>query len=233
MRNIAIIPARCGSKGIKDKNIKSLNGKPLLEYTIIEAKKSKIFDCIFVSTDSEKYANLSVQLGAQVPFLRSAELANDSISTWDAVKEVVKNYKTMGIEFDNIFLLQPTSPLRTSEDILNGYNLFLKEDAKSVIGLCKVDHSPLWCNTLPSDNCLDKFINKEILESGRQSLEQYYRINGALYILKEDALNSIESIYNNNCYGLIMDRENSIDIDEMLDFEIAEFLLGRRNSDDN
>ena len=111
MNNLAIIPARSGSKGLKDKNIKLLNGKPLIAYSIEAAKKSEIYSHILVSTDSERYGEIAIQYGAEVPFYRSEENASDVASSWDVVKEALKKYQEMGIVFDTFTLLQPTSPL--------------------------------------------------------------------------------------------------------------------------
>lgn len=225
MRNIAIIPARSGSKGLKDKNIKLLNGKPLMWYTIQVAIKSECFDEIMVSTDSAKYADIARDCGAKVPFLRSEKEASDTASSWDVVKEVLANYKKNGKIFDNVMILQPTSPLRIAEDITNSFALMREKGACSVIGVCEAEHSPLWCNTLPEDNCLDGFIRPEIKAiSGRQGLPVYYRINGAIYLTKvvEDIG---KDLYNKNGFAYVMPRERSIDIDVELDFKIAELLL--------
>lgn len=119
MRAIAIIPARSGSKGLKDKNIKELNGKPMMAYTIEAANSCGIFDCVHVSTDSEKYANIARKYGADVPFLRGDELSGDNSSSWNFVRYVLFMYSKLGIEYDLFSLLQPTSPLRTAEDINN------------------------------------------------------------------------------------------------------------------
>lgn len=116
MKNIAVIPARSGSKGLKDKNIKELNGKSLLAQSIEAAQESGRFDTIHVSIDSEYYAEIAKKYGADVPFLRSAELASDTSSTWDTVRFVLEEYTKLGKEFDTITVLQPTSPLRTAED---------------------------------------------------------------------------------------------------------------------
>lgn len=227
MRNLAIIPARSGSKGLKDKNIKLLNGKPLLAYTIEAAKESGLFDEIMVSTDSKGYADIAKRWGANVPFLRSDELSNDTASSWDVVKEVIKKYKNLGTEFDTVALLQPTSPLRTSIDIIEGYKVFKEKAAKFVVGVCEMDHSPLWANTLPDDYSMENFIRPEVVKMPRQSIPTYYRINGALYIVKIDSLMENVDIYGNRSFALVMKKENSIDIDEMLDFIIAESLLKR------
>ena len=113
MKNIAIIPARAGSKGLPDKNIKLLNGKPLLQYSVEAALGSGCFDKVMVSTDSEKYAEIAREAGAEVPFLRSAYTSTDKASSWDMVEEVLDGYERLGWTFDTFCLLQPTSPMRT------------------------------------------------------------------------------------------------------------------------
>lgn len=225
MKNIAIIPARSGSKGIKDKNIKLLNGKPLLAYTIEVAKKTNLFDEIFVSTDSIEYAEVAKKWGASVPFLRSEELATDTSSTWDVVKDTLRNYMKNDIEFDTIAILQPTSPLRKPEDIIKGYNQMEFKKANAIVSVCEVDHSPLWSNTLPEDGSLINFLNQEVLNLPRQSLPTYYRINGALYIAKTWYALNANSLYDDKCYAIVMSKESSIDIDDQIDFIMAEALI--------
>jgi CMP-N,N'-diacetyllegionaminic acid synthase len=225
MRNIAFIPARSGSKGVKDKNIRLLNGKPLLAYSIKAAKDSNLFDEIFVSTDSIEYADIAKRWGANVPFLRNEELATDTASTWDVVKDTLNNYMKNGMEFDTIAILQPTSPLRQTYDIINGYNQMKFRNANAIVSVCEVDHSPLWSNTLPEDGSLKNFLNQEILNLPRQSLPTYYRINGALYIAKTGYALNANSLYDDKCYSIVMSKENSIDIDSELDFIVAEALI--------
>ena len=229
MINLAIIPARSGSKGLKDKNIKLLNGKPLMAYTIEAAIECKMFDEIMVSTDSEKYAEIAKQYGAKVPFMRNSELSNDNASSWDVVRDVLNKYKEAGKEFDTVALLQPTSPLRTAEDIVKGYKILKDKSANSVIGVCEVGHSPLWMNTLPEDNVMVNFINPKVAGLPRQKLDKYYRINGALYIIRTDTINKIDNLYNDKCYALIMDKNKSIDIDDDFDFVFAETILNSSN----
>ena len=225
MKCIAIIPARSGSKGLKDKNIRELNGKPLLGYSVEAALDSKMFDTVMVSTDSEHYAEVARQCGAEVPFLRSEYTSSDSASSWEAVKEVVANYKNLGKEFDVIVLLQPTSPLRTSTDIAGAYELFLKKNAKAVISVCEVDHSPLWCNTLKEDLSMVNFAKTSRPNGNRQMLDTYYRLNGAIYMLKTSVLENIERLYADDCFAYIMSRKSSIDIDNIDDFKYADFLI--------
>jgi CMP-N,N'-diacetyllegionaminic acid synthase len=225
VRNIAIIPARSGSKGLKDKNIKLLNGKPLIAYTIEAAINSKQFDEIFVSTDSERYAQIASKWGANVPFLRSEDLSSDTASSWEVVKEAIISYKEMGEEFDSVTLLQPTSPLRNEKDIINSFSVMSSKDANAIVAVCELDHSPLWANTLPDDHSLSGFLNKELVQTPRQNLPTYYKINGAIYIVKTDYLISTDNIYKEKCFAAVMSKENSVDIDDIVDFKIAEALI--------
>lgn len=225
MKCIAIIPARSGSKGLKDKNIKELNGKPLLGYSVEAALDSKLFDTVMVSTDSERYAEVARQCGAEVPFLRSEFTSSDSASSWDAVKEVIANYKKMGEEFDVLVLLQPTSPLRTANDIAEAFKVFKEKKAKSVISVCEVDHSPLWCNTLESGNSMINFAKTSRPNGNRQMLDTYYRLNGAIYMLRTSVLDNIDKLYADECYAYIMSRKSSVDVDNLDDFKYAEFLM--------
>ena len=221
MKNLAIIPARSGSKGLVDKNIKLLNGKPLIAYSIEAALQSGVFDTVMVSTDSEKYAEIARNYGAQVPFLRSAETSSDTASSWDAVAEVIENYRKLGNIFDTFMLLQPTSPLRTAENIREAYDEMAQKDANSIISLCEVDHSPLQCNTLPENLSLDGFIRKESKGKRRQDMPTYYRFNGAIYLSKVDFFMQDHDIYREKCFAYVMSKHDSIDIDDEFDFAMA------------
>ncbi|RGF13507.1 acylneuraminate cytidylyltransferase family protein [Blautia sp. AM16-16B] len=228
MRNIAIISARSGSKGLKDKNIKILDGKPLLAYSIDAARKSKLFDTIMVSTDSKKYAEISKAYGAEVPFLRSEATSGDRAGSWEVVLEVLKRYKEFGQQYESVTLLQPTSPLRLEKDIVEGYRLLKEKEGDSITAVCEMDHSPLWSNTLPNTLSMKNFEREEYSECGRQQLPQYYRINGALYIRKIEYSSTTITLKKNREYAYIMPRERSIDIDTEMDFKIAEVLLRQR-----
>ncbi len=220
---IAIIPARSGSKGLKDKNIKPLNGKPLIAYTIDAAKKSNVFDSVFVSTDSELYANIAKNHGANVPFLRDAKNAKDNSSSWDVVKEVLNKLEE---KFDIAVLLQPTSPFRTSEDIKAALDLFFSKNASSLFSVSETSHSMFWCNTLNENFSAKDFIKKEY-QVPRQQLPTTYTINGAIYIVKTSDIDNL-NLYGNNSYAYIMDKMSSIDIDCELDFKWAEFILNQK-----
>ena len=225
MKNLAIIPARSGSKGLKNKNIKLLNGKPLIAYTIEAAMESGKFDEVIVSTESKEYASVAQKFGAKIPFLRDKDLAGDDSSIWEVLRNVLHNSPLNGIAFDTVTLLQPTSPLRSSSDIIKAFSLMNEKEAEAIVSVCLMDHSPLWSNTLPEDNSMKGFIDTKVLKSRRQSLSKYYRLNGAIYLLKTDFLTKAENIYTEKTYALIMDRERSVDIDTILDFKFAEFLI--------
>lgn len=226
MKKIAIIPARSGSKGLKNKNIKSLNGTPLLAYSIQAAINANLYDTVMVSTDSNEYAKIAREYGAAVPFLRSKTSASDSSSSWDAVKEVINNYKKIGIVYDEITLLQPTSPLRTTNDIVLAYKLFNKKNADSLVSVCPVSHPIQWCFTLDNSFSMENFNKNPYKNCRRQELEQNYMENGAIYIIKTTKLlQNNFNFYDEKCFAYIMDQKNSIDIDEELDFKIAEFLI--------
>ena len=224
MKNIAIIPARSGSKGLKDKNIKDLNGKPLLAYSIEAAKSTKLFDEIMDSTDRKKYAEIARSFGANVPFLRSEANSSDKAGSWDVVIEVLNKYLEKGKKFDSICLLQPTSPLRTAQDIIEAYKLLENKEADAVTSVCEVDHSPLWTMTLPENLSLEEF-KKRDSDTPRQLLEKYYRLNGAIYIRKIHYNSKGIQLIDANEFAFIMPRENSIDIDTELDFIIAEAIM--------
>ena len=197
-----------------------------MAYSILAATESELFDEIFVSTDSEQYAEIAVDFGASVPFLRSEKTSSDNASSWDAVAEVLDRYEKLDRHFDTFALLQPTSPLRKAEDIRNAHTIFRERDANAVVGVCETPHSPLWCNTLPADLSLMRFLRKDIADLPRQSLPKYYIINGSLYWVKTTYFLQNHDIYREKAFACIMPRERSIDIDDELDFHIAEAIMG-------
>lgn len=224
MGNIAIIPARSGSKGLKDKNIKELCGKPLMAYTIEAALDSGCFDEVMVSTDSEHYAEIAKEFGASVPFLRSERTASDTASSWDMVEEVIGRYKKFGKEFDSFCLLQPTSPLRTAENIRQAYNLYNEKASFAVVSVCEAEHSPLWCGKLPENHEFIGFMNPEA-QKRRQDTGKYYRLNGAIYIVNIEKFKSDHFIYHDGSFAYIMPQNGSVDIDTEIDFKLAEIII--------
>lgn len=225
MKHIAIVPARSGSKGLPDKNIKPLCGKPLLAYTIEAAQQSGRFDTVHLSTDSEQYAAIGRQYGAEVPFLRSTAAASDTATTWEAVLEVLHQYEQRGETFDTVTVLQPTTPLRTAADIQAAFDTLQQTGGTAVVSVCECEHSPLWSNTLPATRCMDGFIRQEDT-ARRQEHQAFYRLNGAVYLITTDRLLQQKSLcYDKHTYASVMPAERSVDIDTALDFAIAEAIL--------
>lgn len=228
MKNIAVIPARSGSKGVIDKNIKALNGKPLMQYSIEAAIKSGMFETVHVSTDSKEYAEIAKKGGAEIPFLRDKRFAGDCVSTIDTVQEVIKRYESIGKTYDNVMILQPTSPLRNASDITKAFELLRDRNAEAIVSVCECEHSPLWCNILPEDGNMLDFISDSALLP-RQRLQTFYRINGAIYLYKIKYLMSCEKLYTSKTYAYLMDVYRSIDIDNDIDFKLAEIYLSMQD----
>lgn len=224
---LALIPARGGSKGIKDKNIISLAGKPLIAYSIEAAKKSKYIDSIVVTTDSEKIAEVAKRYGARVPFLRPAELAADTSKTIDAVLHAIKTLKSMGENYDTLVLLQPTQPLRTTDDIGKAIELYYESGENGLVSISSVDDSPLLIRSIDEDGKLINLLSQNST-CRRQDMPNYYKVNGCIYINKIDEINENTS-FNDNKVPFIMDKEHSIDIDELSDLWMAECYLKKYN----
>lgn len=224
MNAIAIIPARSGSKGLKDKNILPVNGKPLMAYSIEAAREAGLFDTVFLSTDSAAYAALGRTLGAEAPFLRSAALASDTSSSWDAVREALEGYAKLGKHFDKLMLLQPTSPLRTAEDIRAAFALMAQKNAKAIVSVCEAEHPPRFMKPLPPNGCLAGFV-PDPDHVRRQAQATCYRINGAVYLLDADWFLQGGMRYDETCFALVMPQARSMDVDDRKDLIITEAIM--------
>jgi CMP-N-acetylneuraminic acid synthetase len=222
---LAFIPARSGSKGLPDKNIRPFYGKPLLAWSVQAALESGVCADVIVSTDSERYADIARQSGGDVPFLRPDFLSSDTASTLDAVWYTIDQLSKNGKTYESVIILQPTSPLRTAIDIRGAVDLFENKRATSIVSVCEVDHNPLWCNSLPSDHSMENFLSNTVDGRMRQQLSTYYRLNGAIYLAQLEALRKNKTFYLPGSFAYIMPRERSVDIDTELDFFIAERIL--------
>ncbi len=225
MKNIAIIPARSGSKTLPDKNILPLNGVPLIAYSIKAALDSGMFDTVMVSTDSEHYAEIARSYGAEVPFLRSEKNSGDRSASWDVVKEVLHCYGEMGQEYETVALLQPTSPMRAAKDIKKAFDILDERQANAIISVCELDAPFAICNVLPEDHSMVDFLYERGFYPRRQALQTMHRPNGAIYLYKIEALYNQLSIYDANCFAYVMDKTHSVDVDTLEDFEIAGALI--------
>ncbi|WP_273428495.1 cytidylyltransferase domain-containing protein [Chitinibacter tainanensis] len=226
MKSLAIIPARAGSKRLPKKNILDLAGKPLIAWTIEAAIKSGCFDTVLVSTDSEELREIAIKYGAEAPFLRPLELSSDNSNSIDVIKHAIQWLRNAGLgQSEFTTLLQPTSPLRTAEDIVAAFDLLNKKNANGIVSVSEADHSPLWMNTLPNDGSLTDFIKPEVRELRSQELPKYYRLNGAIYIAKTANLLIESSFFGQGCFAYIMRHDHSIDIDTEFDFVFSDFLM--------
>lgn len=224
-RILAVIPARGGSKGLPGKNIRQLAGKPLIAWSINAARQSKYVDEVIVSTDCAETARIAKACGGNVPFIRPSALATDEAKGIDVIVHALDWRNQDSPQINLVLVLQPTSPLRTYQDIDQAIELLFKKKARSVVSVCPVEHHPWWTNVLPDDGCLENFIRPEILRANRQELKKYYRLNGAIYLADTSLLTDKRSFISKDSFAYIMDIEKSIDIDSMIDFKLAEILL--------
>ncbi|HAT8179968.1 TPA: acylneuraminate cytidylyltransferase family protein [Legionella pneumophila] len=223
MRILAIIPARAGSKRLPGKNIKLLAGKPLIAHTINAALQSNCCEQVVVSTDSQEIADIAIQYGASVPWLRPANLSDDSSNVEDAVIDLLNNYKKINVYFDSVLLLQPTSPFRKPETIRKAV-LMHKDIGYSVVSINKVYFKPSWYRTVDDQGNLRSpsiFKTTDISES-----EPIYKLNGAIYIATTKQIMLNKSFYSDPTKALLIDSLiESIDIDTPVDWALTEKLM--------
>lgn len=233
MKILGFVPARSGSKGIPGKNIYPLDGKPMLAYTIEESLKSRI-NRLIVSTDSQEIAEISRKFGAEVPFLRPAELAGDDSTMEEAIGYTLDRFKKEeGYVPDIIVLLQPTSPLRKARHIDESIEILLKNNADSVISVSNPMEHPadmvFW-----DKNGVMYFLLDEVITAGktqRQGYPQCFFLNGAIYAFTYDVFVQQKSRYGKKIIPYIMEQIDSIDVDSMDDMLIAEAILKYKRQD--
>ncbi len=224
---IAIIPARGGSKGLPGKNIRPLNGKPLIAYAIETALNTEHIDRVIVSTDDENIAKVALAYGAEIPFMRPKILAVDTAQAIDNYIYTINRLEKEGNEKIEAFVvLQPTSPLRITEDVDGAINMFLQKEADSVISYSLESHPVKWHKYLSEDSRFENIFDDNI--ANRQDNRPSYYPNGAVYVFRTSMIRE-KKYYTDKSYGYIMPRTRSVDIDFLEDFEYAEFLLNRRN----
>jgi N-acylneuraminate cytidylyltransferase/CMP-N,N'-diacetyllegionaminic acid synthase len=225
LRTVALIPARGGSKGIPHKNIRDLAGKPLIAYTIEAALKSKALERVIVSTDDVKIAKVARSYGAEVPFLRPAELAKDDTPSLLVIQHAVKYIEEdEGRKLDVVVILQPTSPLRSEKYIDEAVEKLLRTGADSVITVCKVRHHPFWSFTVKGDRVYP-FSEKGIAVSRRQDLPEIYAVNGAVYAVRRNVLFEQNSVFGRDTKAVVMPYEESVEIDDYFDLFVAEMVM--------
>lgn len=223
---LAIIPARSGSKGLKDKNILSLDNKPLIAHTILTALNTEEISKVIVSTECENIAKISKIFGAEVPFLRPKYLAEDNSKAIDNYIFSIPKYEEFyNISFRDFCVLQPTSPLRISEDISKAIDLFYSNKADSVISFTEADHPPYWAKKIDRYLNVKSYFDYDSSKYNRQDLPKAYIPNGAIFVFNYNFLKNKETYYSENTFAYIMPKIRSIDIDTKLDFDFAEYIL--------
>lgn len=220
---LAIIPARGGSKGIPKKNIKAVSGKPMINYTIEAAKECDYIDKVIVSTDDEEIAEISMKAGAIVPFLRPDELAVDEAELIDVVMHAVEFYERKAERYDIIVLLQPTSPLRTSDDLQKALEYYMRKGEKSLLSISEVSEHPVNMRKFNEENELEKMLGDE---GDASEAKKYYKINGAIFINSMSEL-SEKTRFEDNVMGYVLPKEHGIDIDVPEDVVVAEYYLSQ------
>jgi len=230
MKIIGLITARGGSKSVPGKNIKLLAGKPLIAWTIEVALQCTGLSRLIVSTDDEKIAEVARRWGAEVPFIRPAELAQDSSSHISVVLHTIHWLEEKeGFCPDYIMLLQPTSPFRTVEDMMNAIRLAKDKHAIAVIGVCEAAKHPYKTYRINENDTLEYFIPSNIGYKCRQALPKVYEENGAIYLNKSTSLLRDQTFLPEGAIAYVMPQERSHDVDTPWDFNVADLVLRKMN----
>ncbi len=217
------MPARGGSKGLPGKNTKNLLGKPMIAYTIEAARKAKYVDEIIISTDDENIAGIAIEYGATCPFLRPAELAtDDAIAIDNYIYTIGRLNQDYGYKINEFVVLQPTSPLRSRDDIDNSITIFKNHNADSVISYVEASHPIYWHKYIDGNGKFENIFDDHL--NNRQNYRKSYYPNGAIYVFKYDLIKS-KSYYSDSSYAYVMPGKRSIDVDTINDFEYAGYLL--------
>lgn len=224
-RILALIPARGGSKGIPQKNVKLLHGHPLIAYTVAAGFNSSYIDDVVVTTDSEEIAEVARRYGAKVPFMRPAELATDTSKSIEAIMHALAALSDLGCRYDSIVLLQPTSPLRSAKEIDGAIETFYSHGCLGVASVSEVSENPVLTRRIDSEGVLHPLLPIDSTVR-RQDMPKFYHVNGAIYINKTSSI-SLNTSLNDNPIAYRISADSSIDIDCINDFFKAEEALKR------
>lgn len=230
MKVLYLITARGGSKGVPNKNIRLVGGLPLIAYKIIAAQKSSVDKRIIVSTDSDKIADVAIQYGAEVPFMRPEYLASDTASSMDVVMHAIQWIEENDDDkYDYICLLEPSSPFATSEDLDAAIKLIVEKKADTLLGMEEVGVTRNFIHQLDDKGGLSLFYDeiKHLASVRRQEQNPEYTMNGCMYIAKWDYFKAHKLFHAPNSVPYIMPNEKSIEIDSMIDYEFACFLVDK------
>jgi CMP-N,N'-diacetyllegionaminic acid synthase len=222
---LAVIPARGGSKGIPRKNIREVGGKPLIAWTILEAKKSKYIDRLILSSEDPEIIAVGKEWGCDVPFVRPTELSKDETP---GVEPVLHALESLPEHYEYAILLQPTSPLRLVEDIDGCLELCLDQHAPACVSVTEPDKSPYWMYHLDGRRHLTPLFPRESTICIRQNLPKVYALNGAVYVAQSSWLKEQRTFLTLETIGYIMPKERCMDIDTQLDLCVCEYVLSQR-----
>lgn len=226
---LALIPARGGSKGVPRKNIRPLGGKPLLAWSIEAAKAAPSVSKIIVSTEDEEIAEVAKKYGAEVPFMRPANLAEDATPDYPVCLHVLDALAAQGVYPEFVAWLRPTAPLRTADDIEKALAILKATGADSVRSVVASKAHPYWMKTLDGD-FLAPFVpgKDENTYTRRQALPPVYMLNGAIDITRSAVVRASGKIWGEKLAAYVMPQERSVDIDTLHDFETAEARMKQR-----
>lgn len=229
MTTLGLIPARGGSKGIPGKNVRPLFGKPLIAYTIEAAAQAQRISRIVVSTDDPAVAQAASVWGAEVPFIRPAELGADTTPMLPVMQHAVRTLEERGSRYDLICLLQPTSPMRTPDDIDTCIGLLQDTGADTVISVLPVPekHNPHWVFEPDGAGGLRLSTGEATPIPRRQELPPAYHREGSIYVVRRDVLMNRNTLYGTKIVGYVMDAARSVNIDEPADWDAAVSLMAR------
>lgn len=234
MKILFMMALRSGSKGVKGKNIRPLDGIPLFAHAakaVVGSQAYRAGGTLLVNTDSPDYARIANEYGAITPFIRPESMARDNSPIREAIAYTFNFFDERAQTFDLFALIQATSPFTNSADLDRAVSVLRDEPrVKSVISVTEVDVPPVWCNTLDETLNMKDFLSKEIRQKNRQELPQYYRVTGAVRIARwADFRANNYDWYFDDSKAVIIDRTRSIDIDSEEDFSYAEFLMHKKN----
>jgi CMP-N,N'-diacetyllegionaminic acid synthase len=228
METVALVTARGGSKGVPGKNIAPVAGKPLIGWTIDAARSATRLDRIFVSTDDPEIARIAKSFGAEIPFLRPAELAADNSSHISVVLHALSWLANEGLSPRYLVLLQPTSPLRTSADIDGAIALALAQDADSVVSVCVAHNHPLLVKKRTPEGYLANYAQSDLAYLRRQDLPEAFALNGAIYVTKTSVLKEQMTFMPPRTLPFLMPAERSLEIDDPWDLHLARLVMEDR-----
>jgi CMP-N,N'-diacetyllegionaminic acid synthase len=233
MKILCTICVRKGSLQVKNKNLKKINGKPLVQYTIEQAMKSKLFEHVVVSTDSKQISKLAIKLGAECWFLRPAYLSSSSAPKIPVIKHaLLKSEKYFGYTFNILMDLDATSPLRNIEDLKKSLNQFKKENSKTLISVCESRKNPYF-NMIEVKNGVIKKVKKNKSSpdiTRRQDAPKVYDMNASIYIWKRSALVNNYPLISKKTSIYHMPFERSVDIDSLADFNLVKYFINNKKS---